>query len=101
MGSIAAALLTATETRLTSTAAALGNSRLAELTAPAVLQVSAEEQAIDLVAEELEISEQVIAPVVEPVPAIVQVPELAAVAARERGIVPAAVRVGALGPVPV
>jgi len=35
------------------------------------------------------------------VPAIVQVAELATVAARERGIVPAAVRVGALGPVPV
>jgi hypothetical protein len=71
MRSIAVALLTETEPRLTSTAAALDNSRLAGLTAPAVRQVSPveqvlpEEQAIDRVAEELEIS--------EPVPAIGQV----------------------------
>jgi hypothetical protein len=80
MRSIAAALLTEIETRLTNTAAALDNSRPAELTAQAVRQVSAaervlpEEQAIDPVAEELEISEPVIVPVVdgelEPVRAI-------------------------------
>jgi len=63
--SIAVALLTETEPRLTSTAAALDNSRPAELTAPAVRQVSAvervlpEEQAIDPVAEELETEEPV------------------------------------------
>src|SRR6266576_6306402 len=85
MRSIAVALLTVTEERLTSTAAALDNSRLAELTDPAVRQVSAvervlpEERAIDPVAEEQEISDQVIVPVVEPVPAIVQVPEPALV----------------------
>ena len=71
MRSIAVALLTETETRQTSTAAALDNSRPAELTAQAVQQVSAaervlpEEQAIDPVAEELEISEPVIVPVVD------------------------------------
>src|SRR5438270_1630454 len=65
MRSIAVALLTETEPRLTSTAAALDNSRPAELTAPAVRQVSAvervlpEEQAIDPVAEELETGEPV------------------------------------------
>src|SRR5438552_5693667 len=64
MRSIAVARLTETETRRTSTAAALDNSRPAELIAPAVRQVSAvervlpEEQAIDPVAEGLEISEQ-------------------------------------------
>src|SRR5256714_3481924 len=73
MRSIAVVRLTETETRLTNTAAALDNSRPAELTAPAVRQVSAvervlpEEQAIDPVAEELEISERVIVPA-EPVP---------------------------------
>src|SRR5438477_7099288 len=73
MRSIAVARLTETETRRTSTAAALDNSPLAELTVPAVLQVSVvkrvlpEKQAIDPVAEELEISEQIIVPVVEPV----------------------------------
>src|SRR5947208_5032782 len=67
--SIAAALLTEIGTQLTSTAAALDNSRLAELTVPAVLQVSqvelllAEEQAIDPVAEQRETSEQGIVPV--------------------------------------
>src|SRR5438105_15648444 len=65
MRSIAVALLTEIETRLTSTAAALDNSRPAELTVPAVRQVSAvervlpEEQAIDPVAEELETEEPV------------------------------------------
>src|SRR5439155_20077222 len=69
MRSIAAALLTEIGTQLTSTAAALDNSRLAELTVPAVLQVSAvelllpEEQAIDPVTEEL--SEPVIVLVVD------------------------------------
>jgi hypothetical protein len=63
MRSIAVALRTETETLLTNTAAALDNSRPAELTAPAVRQVSPvervlpEELAIDPVAEELEISE--------------------------------------------
>jgi hypothetical protein len=105
MGSIAVALLTETETRRTSTAAVLDNSRPAELIAPAVRQVSAveplvpEEQAIDPAAEGLEISEQVIVPVLEPVPAIVQVAERDSV--RARVIVPAAVRVPALDPVPV
>src|SRR5947207_10980414 len=81
MRSIAAALLTEIGTQLTSTAAALDNSRPAELTVPAVLQVSAvervlpEEQAIDPVAEQLEISEQVIVPVVGQAPAIVRVAE--------------------------
>ena len=66
--SIAVALLTETETRQTSTAAALDNSRPAELTASAVQQASAEErvlpaeQATEPVAEELEISEQAIVP---------------------------------------
>jgi len=98
------ALLTEIETRLISMAAALDNSRPAELIAPAVLQVSAvervlpEEQAIDPVAEGVEISEQVIVPVLEPVPAIVQVAERDSV--RARVIVPAAVRVQALDPVP-
>src|SRR5256884_3306223 len=46
MGSIAVVRLTETETRLTSTAAALDNSRPAELTAPAVRQVSAEERGL-------------------------------------------------------
>src|SRR5947208_8721696 len=103
MRSIAAALLTEIGTRLTSTAAALGNSRLAELTVPAVLQVSAvellpEEQAIDPVAEQLEILERVIVPA-EPVPAIVPVAEPDSVRARERVVVPAAVRAW-LDPVP-
>src|SRR6266566_7301742 len=81
MRSIAAALLTEIGTQLTSTAAALDNRRPAELTVPAVLQVSAvelllpEEQAIDRVAE----------------------PE--SVRARERVVVPAAVRAW-LDPVP-
>jgi hypothetical protein len=98
MGSIAVALLTETETRLISTAAALDNSRPAELIAPAVRQVSAvervlpEEQAIDPVAEERETSELVIVLVVERVPAIVQVAEPDSVRAQERGIAPAAVR---------
>ena len=80
MGSIAVVRLTETETRLTSTAAALDNSRPAELTAPAVRQVSEvervlpEEQAIDPVAEELETEEPAVGPVVdselEPVRAI-------------------------------
>ena len=80
MRSIAVVRLTETETRLTSTAAALDNSRPAELTAPAVRQVSAvervlpEEQAIDPVAEELETEEPAVGPVVdselEPVRAI-------------------------------
>jgi len=97
MRSIAVALLTETETRLTSTAAALDNSRPAERTVPAVLQVSAvepllpEEQAIASVAEQLEISERVIVPA-EPVPAIVRVAEPDSVRARERVVVPAAVR---------
>src|SRR5437868_194117 len=64
MRSIAVVRLTETETRLTSTAAALDNNRPAELTVPAVRQVSAvelllpEEQAIDPVEEQLEISER-------------------------------------------
>ena len=105
MRSIAVVRPTETETRLTSTAAALDNSRPAELIAPAVRRVSAvervlpEEQAIDPVAEGLEKSEQVIVPVLEPVPAIVQVAERDSV--RARVIVPAAVRVRALDPVPV
>src|SRR5438132_10767288 len=86
MRSIAAALLTEIETPLISTAAALDNSRPAELTAPAVRQVSAVERvspgeqatvpvaeereiwerAIDLAAEQLEMSAQVIVPVAEP-----------------------------------
>src|SRR6266480_2034211 len=104
MRSIAAALLTEIGTQLTSTAAALDNSRPAELTVPAVLQVSAvelllpEEQAIDPVAEQLEISERVIVPA-EPVPAIVRVAEPDSVRARERVVVPAAVRAW-LDPVP-
>src|SRR5437588_5539405 len=61
MRSIAVALLTETETRLTSTAAAVDN-RPAQLTAPAVGRVLPEEQAIDPVAEELETSGQVIVP---------------------------------------
>jgi hypothetical protein len=98
MRSIAAALLTEIGTQLTSTAAALDNSR------PAVLQVSAvelllpEEQAIDPVAEQLEISDRVIVPA-EPVPAIVRVAEPDSVRARERVVVPAAVRAW-LDPVP-
>src|SRR5512133_2236169 len=66
MRSIAVALLTEIETRLRSTAAAPDNSRLAELIAPAVRQLSAvervlpEEQPIDPVREELETSEPVI-----------------------------------------
>src|SRR5205809_1227480 len=99
MRSIAAALLTEIGTQLTSTAAALDNSRPAERTVPAVLQVSAvelllpAEQAIDPVAEPLEISERVIGPA-EPVPAIVRVAEPESVRARERERVgvPAAVR---------
>ena len=67
---IAVALLTETETQLISTAAALDNRRPAELTAPAVRQVSEEQvspldQAIDPVAEELGISERVIVPVAD------------------------------------
>jgi hypothetical protein len=71
MLNIAAALLTATETRPTNTAAALDNSRPAELTALAVRQVSAVERvllgelATDPVAEELETSEPAIVPVVD------------------------------------
>jgi len=105
MRSIAAALLTEIETPLISTAAALDNSRPAELTAPAVRQVSAvervlpEEQAIDPVAEQLEISEQVIVPVVGQAPAIVRVAEPDSVRAREPVVVPAAVR-ASLDPVP-
>src|SRR5947199_3583215 len=63
MGSIAVALLTEIETRLTSTAAGLDNGRPAELTVPAVLQVSAvelplpEEQASEPGVEQLGISE--------------------------------------------
>src|SRR5438067_9024001 len=77
MGSIAVALLTEIETRPTSTAAGLDNGRPAELTVPAVLQVSAvellfpEEQAIDPAVEQLEISERVIVPG-EPVRPIVR-----------------------------
>jgi hypothetical protein len=72
MRSIVVALLTETEIRLTSTAAALDNSRPAQLTGAAVRQVSAvarvlpEEQAIDPVAEELEISEPAIVPAADP-----------------------------------
>src|SRR5437667_4385432 len=106
MRSIAAALLTEIETRLTSTAAGLDNGQPAELTVPAVLQVSPvglllpEEQAIHPVAEQLEISERVIVPA-EPVPAIVRVAEPDSVRARERErvVVPAAVRAW-LDPVP-
>jgi len=104
MRSIAAALLTEIETRLTSTAAGLDNGRPAELTVPAVLQVSPvglllpEEQAVHPVAEQLEISERVIVPA-EPVPPIVRVAEPDSVRARQRVVVPAAVRAG-LDPVP-
>jgi peptide deformylase len=116
MRSIAVVLRTETKTRLTSTAVAPDNGLPAELPAPAVRQVSAvgrvlpEEQAIDLAAEQLEISEQVIVLVVDSEleavraaegPAIVLVAEPDLVAARERGIVPAAVRVWARDPVPV
>ena len=101
------ALLTEIETRLISTAVALDNSRPAELIAPAVLQVSAvervlpEEQAIDPVAEELEISEQVIVPAVGQAPAIVRVAEPDSMRAREVELAPArAVRVWVLDPVP-
>src|SRR5213078_4179960 len=87
MRSIAAALLTEIGTQLTSTAAALDNSRPAELTVPAVLQVSA--------AELLLLEEQAI----DPVPAIVRVAEPESVRARERVVVPAAVRAW-LDPVP-
>ena len=65
----------------------------------AVERVLPEEQAIDPVAEQLEISEQVIVPVVGQAPAIVRVAEPDSV--RARVIVPAAVRVRALDPVPV
>jgi hypothetical protein len=81
MGSIAVALLTETETRLTSTAAALDNSRPAQLIAPAARQVSPVErvspggQAIDQVAEELERSDPAIVRVVGQAPAIVRVAE--------------------------
>src|SRR5947207_253559 len=104
MRSIAAALLTEIETRLTSTAAGLDNGRPAELTVPAVLQVSPvglllpEEQAIHPVAEQLEISERVIVPA-EPVPPIVRVAEPDSVRARQRVVVPAAVPAW-LDPVP-
>ena len=57
-----------------------------------------EEQAIDPVEEQLEISERVIVPA-EPVPAIVRVAEPDSVRARERVVVPAAVRAW-LDPVP-
>lgn len=69
MRSIAVALLTETETQLTSTAAALDNSQPAELAdpalrrAPGVERVLPEEQAIEAVAEEPGTSERVIAPV--------------------------------------
>jgi len=104
MRSIAAALLTEIETPLISTAAALDNSRPAELTAPAVRQVSAvelllPEQVIDPVAEQLEMSEQVIVPVVGQAPAIVRVAEPDSMRAREPVVVPAAVR-ASLDPVP-
>src|SRR5437868_14266015 len=72
MRSIVVALLTETEIRLTNTAAALDNSRPAQLTGAAVRQVSAvapvlpEEQAIDPVAEELEIAEPAIVPAADP-----------------------------------
>src|SRR5580765_4775867 len=62
MRSIAVVRLTETETRLTSTAAALDNSRPAELIAPAVRQVSAVERVLP---EELETSEPVIVLVVD------------------------------------
>jgi hypothetical protein len=69
MRSIAVALLTETETRLTSMVAALDNSRPAELLARAVRQVAAvewvlPEGGIDRAAEELETSELAIVLVV-------------------------------------
>jgi hypothetical protein len=76
MPSIAAALLTETETQLTNTVAVLDNRCPAELTARAVRLVSLveralpeepgvpEEWAIDRVAEELETSDPAIVPVV-------------------------------------
>jgi hypothetical protein len=114
MRSIVVALLTETETRLTSTAAALDNSRPAQLTGAAVRQGSAvarvlpEEQAIDPVAEELEISEPAIVPAADPeLDAVSAMQELAIVqvaepdsAREERGIVPPAVRMWALALVP-
>jgi len=66
MGSIAAALLTETETRLISTEAAPDNSRPGQVIA-AVVRVLPEEQAIDPLAEELETSGRAIAPVLEEV----------------------------------
>jgi hypothetical protein len=68
MRSIAVVLLTEIETRLTSMAAALDNSKAAQLLGAAVRQVSAvervlpEEQATDPVAEELETSDPAIVP---------------------------------------
>jgi hypothetical protein len=83
-----------TETRLASTVAALDNRGPAELTVPAVPQVSvvervlAEDQAIDQVAEELEISNPAIV-LVEQAPGIVRAAEPDWTHARERGLVPA------------
>jgi hypothetical protein len=105
MRSIAGALLMETETRLASTVAALDNRGPAELTVPAVPQVSvvervlAEDQAIDQVAEELEISNPAIV-LVEQAPGIVGAAEPDWTHARERGLVPAeAVRMWVLEPV--
>ena len=92
MGSIAAALLTETETPLTSTEAALDNSRPVQLIA-AVVRILPEEQAIDPLAEELATSDPAIVPVVASAlqevqvawgPAIVRVAVLDAVRARAR-----------------
>jgi len=114
MRSIAVARLMETETRLTNTAAALDNSRPAELTASAVQQASGEErvlpaeQATEPVAEELEISEQAVVPAADSEPeavwamqelAIVQVAE-PDLAREERRVVPPAVRMRALALVP-
>lgn len=72
MPSIAAELLTETETQLTNTVAVLDNRRPAELTVPAVRPASAvervlpEERAIDRVAVEAETSELAVVLVAEP-----------------------------------
>ena len=108
MHSIAAALLTEIETRLTSTVAELVSSQQAQLTAAAE-RVLLEEQATDPAVEELEMSEREIVPLVDAdlqavlamwVRAIVQGAELAAVRVQEeQRIVPAAAQARALDPV--
>ena len=103
MDSIAAALLTEIEARLANMVAALDNNQPAQLTVRAVRQVSVVErvlpgeQTTEPVAEELETSEIVL--VEGQAPSIVRVAEPDSVRARERVVVPAAVRAW-LDPVP-